>query len=133
MGAACPGRPGSGVRRQRPARRYHRGRPQLGLWIEPGASGWLFEGGGVRAIIAASFARIYFRNAVNNGILPVVCPEAVAAIEPGETVTIDVDRRLVYCAAGAFPFPALSPSLKAIIAAGGLISMLKSNGVMSNE
>ena len=40
---------------------------------------------GVRVIVAASFARIYFRNAVNNGLLPVVCPEAVAAIQPGET------------------------------------------------
>ncbi len=39
---------------------------------------------GVRVIIARSFARIYFRNAINNGLLPVVCPEAVAAIEAGE-------------------------------------------------
>ncbi len=65
---------------------------------------------GVRVIIARSFARIYFRNAVNNGLLPVVCPEAVAAIQPGETVTVDVGRCLVRCAAGEFAFPPLSDS-----------------------
>lgn len=80
---------------------------------------------GVRAIIAASFARIYFRNAVNNGILPIVCPEAVAAIQPGETVTVDPERCVVRCAAGEFSFPPLSDSLRAIAAAGGLVEMLR--------
>ena len=80
---------------------------------------------GVRAIVAASFARIFFRNAVNNGLLPVACPEAVAAIEPGETIDIDLDRCLVICSAGEFAFPPLSDSLRAIVAAGGLIAMLK--------
>ncbi len=80
---------------------------------------------GVRAIVAASFARIYFRNAVNSGLLPIVCPDAVAAIRPGETITIDLDHHLVICQAGAFPFPPLSPSLRAIMAAGGLIPMLR--------
>ncbi len=80
---------------------------------------------GVQVIVAASFARIYFRNAVNSGVLPVVCPEAVAAIQPGEVIGIDLDNCLVHCAAGAFPFPSLSPSLRAIVAAGGLIPMLR--------
>ncbi|MCX7853079.1 MAG: aconitase/3-isopropylmalate dehydratase large subunit family protein [Caldilineales bacterium] len=88
---------------------------------------------GVRVIIAASFARIYFRNAVNAGLLPIVCPEAVAVIMPGETVTVDLDRHLVLCQAGAFPFPPLSPSLRAIIAAGGLIPMLRARTAASRE
>ncbi len=79
---------------------------------------------GVRVIIAKSFARIYFRNAVNNGLLPIVCPEAVAAIRPGEPVTVDADRCVVCCAAGEFPFPPLSPSVSAILQAGGLLPML---------
>jgi 3-isopropylmalate/(R)-2-methylmalate dehydratase large subunit len=80
---------------------------------------------GVRAIVAASFARIYFRNAVNSGLLPVACPEAAAAIQPGETITIDLQRCTVRCAAGEFAFPPLSPSLYRIIEAGGLVPMLR--------
>lgn len=80
---------------------------------------------GVTAIIAKSFGRIYFRNAVNNGIVPIVCPAAVDAVEKGETVEIDLEAHTIECAAGAFDFPALSPSLLAIIETGGLIPMLR--------
>lgn len=80
---------------------------------------------GVTAIIAKSFARIYFRNAVNNGLLPIVCPEAVDAIENGETISLDLDAHQVHTRAGVFDFPSLSPSLVGIIEAGGLIPMLR--------
>jgi 3-isopropylmalate/(R)-2-methylmalate dehydratase small subunit len=80
---------------------------------------------GVQTIIAASFARIFFRNAVNNGLLPIVCPEAAAVIQPGEAVSVDVGRGVVRCAAGEFPFPPLSDSLQRIVEAGGLVPMLK--------
>ena len=80
---------------------------------------------GVQAIIAASFARIFFRNAVNNGLLPIACPEAAAVIQPGEVVTVDVGRCVVRCAAGEFSFPPLSDSLRRIVEAGGLVPMLK--------
>lgn len=80
---------------------------------------------GVRVLIAKSIARIFFRNAVNGGLLPVVCPPAVDAIQAGEIVTVDVDSYQVRCAAGSFAFPPLSPSLRAILEAGGLIEMLR--------
>ncbi len=80
---------------------------------------------GIRVIIAASFARIYFRNAVNNGLLPIVCPEAVAAIQPGAHISIDLGRGVVTCAAGEFPFPPFSASVAAILDAGGLLAMLR--------
>ncbi len=86
---------------------------------------WCLVEAGVKAIVAASFARIYFRNAVNNGLLPVVCPEAAAAIVPGETVTVDLGLCLVRCAAGEFPFPPLSTSVQRIIEARGLLEMLR--------
>ncbi|MCX6027698.1 MAG: 3-isopropylmalate dehydratase [Chloroflexi bacterium] len=89
---------------------------------------WCLHQAGVRVIVAASFARIYFRNAVNNGLLPVVCPEAAAAIQPGETVTVDLARCVVGCAAGEFPFPSLSTSVQKIIEAGGLLKMLRGQG-----
>jgi 3-isopropylmalate/(R)-2-methylmalate dehydratase small subunit len=80
---------------------------------------------GVKVLVAKSFARIFFRNAVNGGLLPVVCPFAVEAIQPGETISVDTDSYKVICAGGTFDFPPLSPSLKAILEAGGLIPMLK--------
>jgi 3-isopropylmalate/(R)-2-methylmalate dehydratase small subunit len=86
---------------------------------------WCLREVGVKVIVAASFARIYFRNAVNNGLLPIVCPEAVAAIEPGETITVDLERCVIRCAAGEFPFPPLSASVQQIIEAGGLLEMLR--------
>lgn len=80
---------------------------------------------GVTAIIAKSFARIYFRNAVNNGLVPIVCAPAVEAIQNGEIVEIDLDAHTIHCAAGTFEFPAFSPSLLTIIETGGLIQMLR--------
>jgi 3-isopropylmalate/(R)-2-methylmalate dehydratase small subunit len=79
----------------------------------------------VGAIIAKSFARIYFRNAVNNGLLPIVCAEAADAIQNGETIEIDLATNMIRASAGEFSFPPLSPSLLSIIEAGGLIPMLR--------
>ncbi len=80
---------------------------------------------GVKAIIAKSFARIYFRNAVNNGLLPIICVEAVDAIEDGEVIDIDLARNRIEAVRAAYAYPPLSPSLLAIIEAGGLIPMLR--------
>jgi 3-isopropylmalate/(R)-2-methylmalate dehydratase small subunit len=80
---------------------------------------------GVTAMIAKSFGRIYFRNVVNNGLVPIVCAPAVDAIQNGETIEIDLDAHAIKCAASVFDFPPLSPSLVAIIEAGGLIQMLR--------
>ncbi len=76
---------------------------------------------GVAAVVAKSFARIYFRNAINNGLAVIVCPEAVDAIEDGEQVKIDVQQGELTCAAGTFRFPALPAEVMGIVEAGGLI------------
>lgn len=80
---------------------------------------------GIKAIIAKSIARIYFRNAVNNGLLPIVCGAAVDAISDGETIEIDLASNQIRSGRGEFDFPPLSLSLLAIIQAGGLIPMLR--------
>ncbi len=80
---------------------------------------------GVPVIVAKSFARIFFRNCVNNGLLPVVCPEAVDAAAKGERLTVDLGTCTVIIGSGRFAFPPLSPSVTAIIDAGGLIKMLR--------
>lgn len=80
---------------------------------------------GVGAVIAVSFARIWYRNAINNGLLALTCPEAVAALNQGDRATIDLAANLIESEAGQFEFPPLAPSVQAIIAAGGLIPHLR--------
>ena len=50
---------------------------------------------GVGGIVATSFARIFYRNAVNTGLPILVSPEAVAATSPGDEVELDVERAWV--------------------------------------
>ena len=80
---------------------------------------------GVGAVIATSFSRIFYRNALNNGLLAITCPAAVAAIMPGEQVTVDLERLVVRCGAGEFNFPPLSPSIMGMMEAGGLVEYVK--------
>ena len=80
---------------------------------------------GVGAIVAESFGRIFYRNALNNGLLAIVCPEAVRAIRSGDPVEVDITNYVVRCPAGEFAFPPLSPSIMHIVEAGGLIPYVK--------
>ena len=80
---------------------------------------------GVSAVIAESFSRIFYRNALNNGLFAIACPAAAQAIQPGESVRVDLDRNLIYCAAGEFAYPPLSPSIMGIVQAGGLVEYVK--------
>lgn len=76
---------------------------------------------GVGAVIARSFARIFFRNCINFGLPALVSPAAVAALKAGETVEIDTAAGEIRCTAGVFRFPPLPKEVTDIFAAGGLI------------
>jgi 3-isopropylmalate/(R)-2-methylmalate dehydratase small subunit len=81
------------------------------------------KGAGVAAVVAKSFARIFYRNAINIGLPILACPEAVAATAQGDTLTIDLAQGHIHNArTGATyttsPFP---PFIMDIIEAGGLI------------
>lgn len=79
----------------------------------------------VGAVVAESFSRIFYRNALNQGLLAIVCPEAARAIVDGERVSIDVDNLTITCGAGRFAFPPLSESVLGIVQAGGLVDYVK--------
>ena len=82
---------------------------------------------GVSCVIAKSFARIFYRNAINIGLPILECPEAVDGIGAGDEVEVDFDsgkitnltRKRSY---QAQPFPAF---IKEMIAAGGLVALTK--------
>jgi len=80
---------------------------------------------GVQVIIAESFSRIFYRNALNCGLLAIVCPAAAQAIQPEETIMIDLLANRITCGAGSFAFPPFSPSVMGIVSAGGLIEYVK--------
>jgi 3-isopropylmalate/(R)-2-methylmalate dehydratase small subunit len=76
---------------------------------------------GLGAIVAKSIARIYFRNCLNAALPALICPEAVDAIEDGETIEIDLSSGLIRCEGGEFSFPPLPGAVIKIFNAGGLI------------
>ncbi|MBN1457955.1 MAG: 3-isopropylmalate dehydratase small subunit [Armatimonadetes bacterium] len=78
---------------------------------------------GISAVVAKSFARIFFRNAINVGLPALTCPEAAADIKDGDEISVDLAAgRIENITQGktyqAEPFPAF---LREIIAAGGLV------------
>lgn len=82
---------------------------------------------GVKCVIAASFARIFYRNAINIGLPILECPAASDAISEGDVVSIDFDSGVITDETTgqtfqATPFP---PFIQNIIAKGGLINSLK--------
>ena len=77
-------------------------------------------GAGVRLIVARSFSRIYFRNAVNNGPAVVVCPEIAEAVRSGDAVEADLRSGRASVAGRPFDFTPLPEEVLAILTAGGL-------------
>ncbi len=76
---------------------------------------------GVRCIIAKSFARIFFRNAFNNGILLLTCDQIQDVCEGGDIVTVDIDAQTVSVNGKTFKVGAVPENLYNIVANGGLI------------
>lgn len=85
----------------------------------------------VKCVIAASFARIFYRNAINIGFPIMECPEAAAEIQAGDVVSVDfatgviVDETTGKTYQSA-PFPAF---VDGIISSGGLLNSLKARGM----
>ena len=82
---------------------------------------------GISVVIAKSFARIFYRNAINIGLAILECPAASAEIENGDEVTVDFDTGVITDVTKgttyqAEPFP---PFIKDMIARGGLMASLK--------
>lgn len=80
---------------------------------------------GVNLIIAASFSGLYFRNCINQGVLPIVCAGLNAVVKSGDSIEIDLVNASIIAAGQTFTFPRLSPSVQAIMDAGGLLPMLQ--------
>jgi len=80
---------------------------------------------GVAAVVATSFARIFFRNGLNQGLLLITCPALVAATQSGDTLAIDLKESCLRLSGQAYPFPPLSPTALAIVEMGGLVPYVR--------
>ena len=86
---------------------------------------------GVKCVIAASFARIFYRTAINIGFPIMECPEAAAALTAGDQIDVDfATGKIVNQTTGktyqAAPFPEF---INGIIDNGGLMASLKARGI----
>ena len=82
---------------------------------------------GVSCIVAASFARIFYRNALNIGLPIVECPEAVEEIQPGDEAEIDIEGGCIrdLTLGKQWRFPPLTGIAKELLDAGGLVPLVR--------
>ena len=84
---------------------------------------------GIPCIIAKSFARILYRNALNNGLLLLEQPELHDVVKEGDTITVTVNEDVDYNGK-KYPIASLPENLMEIIEAGGLVkAMRRRNGL----
>ncbi|HIT42662.1 MAG TPA: 3-isopropylmalate dehydratase small subunit [Candidatus Caccovicinus merdipullorum] len=81
---------------------------------------------GVSCVIAETFARIFYRNAINIGLPIIECPEAAKAIESGHEVEVDFDSGVITdkTTGESFTGQAFPPFMQKIITAGGLVNYI---------
>ena len=82
---------------------------------------------GVACVVAKSFARIFYRNAINIGLPILECEEASEAIAAGDEVSVDFDTGLItdHTTGQTFQAQPFPPFIQQIIAAGGLMNSIK--------
>jgi 3-isopropylmalate/(R)-2-methylmalate dehydratase small subunit len=84
-------------------------------------------GAGISCVVAGSYARIFFRNAINVGLPILECPEAVEEISKGDAVEVDLEKGTITDKTTgkiwtARPFP---PFLRELIGSGGLVPWVR--------
>ena len=84
---------------------------------------------GTGCVIAKSFARIFYRNAINIGLPILECPEAAEEINAGDDVTVDFDTGIITdnTTGKTYKSQAFPPFIQNIIEKGGLLASLKDN------
>ncbi|MCI8957475.1 MAG: 3-isopropylmalate dehydratase small subunit [Eubacterium sp.] len=84
---------------------------------------------GVSCVIAETFARIFYRNAINIGLPIIECPEAAKGIEDGDQVEVDFDSGKIYNRTKGTEFQgqAFPEFMQNIISNGGLINYINNS------
>jgi 3-isopropylmalate/(R)-2-methylmalate dehydratase large subunit len=88
---------------------------------------------GIAAVIAPSFSRIFFRNAINQGLLVIECAEAERIVNDGDTIAIDFTAGMLRSPQGETTFHPLPEFLMQILQAGGIINYAKAEVAEIND
>ncbi|GCE48764.1 3-isopropylmalate/(R)-2-methylmalate dehydratase small subunit [Thermosporothrix hazakensis] len=90
------------------------------------------QANGVKVVIARSFARIFYRNAVNIGLPVLVCEEAVLASDDGQEIDVDLETGQIrnLTTGQVFQAQPLDPFVARIVEAGGIINYIKREGTL---
>ena len=81
---------------------------------------------GIKAVVACSFARTFYRNAINEGLPIVECPDLYAAVVEGDSIRIDLAAGCIVHRDREYHFPPLPQFLRELLERGGLAAYLKS-------
>ena len=81
---------------------------------------------GIRVVVAESFARIFYRSAINQGLILIECPDSVKAYSEDDDINLDVDNGKIVVGDKTFSFPKLPKEILAIRDAGGLLEYTRS-------
>jgi 3-isopropylmalate/(R)-2-methylmalate dehydratase small subunit len=76
---------------------------------------------GIAAVVAESFARIFYRSSINQGLLLIECPEAIRAYKQGDNVCLNVKKGTIMIGSNTFSFPKLPKEILAIRNSDGLL------------
>ncbi len=84
---------------------------------------WALRGAGIQAVIAKNYARIFFRNALNNGFLALECDSASEIVTNGGRIRVDLSEGVLtdLTSGKTMHFTPLTPFAKDLLAAGGLL------------
>ena len=80
---------------------------------------------GIKAVVACSFARTFYRNAINEGLPIVECPDLYPAVVEGDSIRIDLAAGRIYHSDREYRFPPLPEFLRELLERGGLAAYLK--------
>jgi len=83
------------------------------------------QGLGIKAVVASSFARTFYRNAINDGLPIVECPAIYDAVEEGDEIYIDLAAGAIRHWGAEYSFPKMPESVRKILELGGLAAYLK--------
>lgn len=83
------------------------------------------KGAGIQAVIAKSFARIFYRNTINVGIAAIESPDAVEAVAEGEEMTIDLETGTIRVRDKEFSFSPFPQPVIDLLSAGGMVPLLR--------